>query len=84
MIEVADALRVLQHYAETDELTDEIFLLAADIDGNGMVTRSDAQAIMDYSGGLTDGAYYQLLYNQNRQVNIYNSIIYNGYTVAFQ
>ena len=84
MIEVDDALRALQHYSATSELSDEIFILAADIDCNGMITRSDVDSILAHAANMTTDPYYQFLSTQNRPALIYNSIIYNGYTVAFQ
>ena len=84
MIEVDDALRALQHYSATSELSDEIFILAADIDCNGMITRSDVDSILAYAANMTTDPYYQFLSTQNRPALIYNSIIYNGYTVTFQ
>ncbi len=46
LIEVDDALMALRHVAQTGLITQEFFLIAADIDHDGDVDQSDTQAIL--------------------------------------
>lgn len=54
MIEVDDALRVLQHYAATNTITSSLLLIAADANHDGVVDISDAQLIIAYSVGTDE------------------------------
>ncbi|MBR5678413.1 MAG: Ig-like domain-containing protein, partial [Paludibacteraceae bacterium] len=70
LIDLNDALLVLQHAAGTNTITGDIFLLAADVNNSLDITQSDAQAILndamgvedlyqDYQPLIPDSLYYQ-------------------------
>ena len=48
LILVDDALAATRHIAETGLITEEFFLIAADVDHDGDIDQSDSQAILNH------------------------------------
>lgn len=73
---IDDALKALQHASGKSEISTALLRLAADVDCNGVIEQSDAQAIISETSGIDT-------LNQNQSIQIQDNICYGANSVIF-